>query len=144
MKKYAIACLVVLSTPLLVLAQQNSDVVDNKVHKIVMQFTVGDSLEQVAAVLQVGNIRAAWPMAEIEVVCHSSGLDLLTKAKSKVAKTVSDLSAQGVTFVACNNTMRRRNIKKEDLLPVSVVVPSAMVELVTRQEEGWAYLKAAH
>ena len=121
-----------------------SQVIDNKVHKIVMQFSGGDSLDQVSIVGQVMNIRASWPQAQIEVVCHSSGLDVLTTSKSKVSKSVTDLSSQGVVFAACNNTMRRRNLKKEDLLPISVVVPSAMLELVTKQEEGWAYLKGAH
>lgn len=125
-------------------AQTNDGVVDLKTHRIVMQFSVGDSLEQISIIGQVGNIRAAWPKASIEVVCHSSGLDLLTGKKSKVAASVSDLSSKGVVFAACNNTMRRRNLKKEDLLPVSVVIPSAMLELVMKQEKGWAYLKGAH
>lgn len=142
--KYLFTCILILTTTLLSNAQQNPGIVDNKVHKIVMQFTMGDSLEQVAIIGQVGNILAAWPRAKIEVVCHSSGLDLLTTTKSKVGKTVAELSTQGVIFAACNNTMRKRNLKKEDMLPVSVVVPSAMIELVRKQEEGWSYLKGAH
>ena len=125
-------------------AYGQSPVVDTKVHKMVMQFTVGDSLEQVAIVGQVANIRAAWPNAQVEVVCHSSGLDMLTKSKSVVSKELTDLSNKGVVFAVCNNSMKKRNVRKEDLLPQAVVVPSAMVELVTKQEQGWAYLKAAH
>ena len=142
MKQAFFALAVILSSTSL--AQTGDDVVDQKTHKIVMQFSVGDSLEQVSVIGQVGNIRTAWPNAVIEVVCHSSGLDILTSKKSKVAKDVADLSSKGVVFAACNNTMRRRNLKKEDMLPASVIVPSAMLELVTRQEKGWAYLKAAH
>ncbi len=141
--KYLFTCTLILTTHLSN-AQQNPGIIDNKVHKIVMQFTMGDSLEQVAIVGQVGNILASWPKAKIEVVCHSSGLDLLTTAKSVVAKTVAELSTQGVVFAACNNTMRKRNIKKADMLAVSFVVPSAMIELVRKQEEGWAYVKGAH
>jgi intracellular sulfur oxidation DsrE/DsrF family protein len=125
-------------------AQNPQTVVDNKVHKMVMQFTVGDSTEQVAIVTQVGNVLAAWPKAQIEVVCHSSGLNVITANKSKVGKAISDLSAKGVVFAACNNTMRRLKLSKEDLLPTAVIVPSAFVEIVTKQEEGWAYLKGAH
>jgi intracellular sulfur oxidation DsrE/DsrF family protein len=125
-------------------AQDAPVVVDNKVHKMVMQFTVGDSTEQSSVVLQVANIRQAWPKAQIEVVCHSSGLNLLIKAKSKVAGKVEELSAQGIVFAACNNTMRRMKIGKDALLPTAVVVPSAFVELVSKQEDGWAYVKAAH
>ena len=119
-------------------------IVDMKPHKIVMQFSVGDSLEQVSVIGQIGNIRAAWPKAVIEVVCHSSGLDLLTTRKSKVASSLADLSSKGVVFAACGNTMRRKNLKKEDLLSSSVIVPSAMLELVIKQEKGWAYVKGAH
>jgi len=121
-----------------------AQVIDNKVHKLVMQFSVGDSTEQASVVAQAANIRASWPKAQIEIVCHSSGLDLIIGNKTKVAKQVADLSSQGVIFAACSNTMKRRNLKKEDLLSAAVVVPSAMVELVTKQEEGWAYIKGAH
>lgn len=125
-------------------AQQSSAVVDMKIHKIVMQFSNGDSTQQMGVITQLGNIREAWPNAKIEVVCHSFGLDLLTSAKSKVGKQIASFSEQGVTFAACNNTMKRRNVKKEDLLPVAVVVPSAMLELVSKQEINWKYLKAGY
>ncbi len=122
----------------------SAQVVDNKVHKLVMQFTVGDSTEQASVVAQAANIRASWPKAQIEIVCHSSGLDLLISNKTKVSKQVAELASQGVVFAACNNTMKRRKLTKEDLLPTAVVVPSAMIELVSKQEEGWAYVKGAH
>jgi intracellular sulfur oxidation DsrE/DsrF family protein len=40
--------------------------------------------------------------------------------------------------------MKRKNLKKEDLLPAATVVPSAMVELTLKQEKKWAYVKGAH
>jgi intracellular sulfur oxidation DsrE/DsrF family protein len=125
-------------------AQQNTEALDLKKHKIVMQFTDGDSVSQAIVTGQVKNIRTAWPNAEIEVVCHGAGLDLLMTSKSKASKALTDWSAQGVVFSACNNTMKRRNIKKEDLLPSVQVVPSAMIELTLKQEEGWAYVKGGH
>lgn len=125
-------------------AQDASAVVDTKVHRIVMQFSNGDSTQQHGIMTQLGNIREAWPKAKIEVVCHSSGLDMLVVSKSKVSAQIKSFSEQGVTFAACNNTMKRRNVKKSDLLTQSVVVPSAMLELVSKQEEGWSYLKAGY
>lgn len=125
-------------------AQQSPDVVDMKKHHIVMQFTDGETMSQEAVVGQVKNILTAWPNAEIEVICHSSGLDLLTSAKSEVSKTLTELSAKGVIFSACNNSMRKRNVKKEDLVSAARVVPSAMIQLTLRQEEGWAYVKGGH
>ena len=125
-------------------AQQNEGVLDMKKHKIVMQFSNSDSLSQASVVGQVKNIRTAWPNAEIEVVCHGPGLDLLQTTKSKAADQVAEWSGKGVVFAACNNTMKRKKLTKEDLLSSAVVVPSAMIELTLKQEKGWAYVKGAH
>lgn len=124
--------------------QQSDGVVDMKKHKIVMQFTNSDSISQASVVLQVKNIRTALPNAQIEVVCHGPGLDLLQTTKSKAAEQVAEWSGKGVVFAACGNTLKRRNLKKEDLLPSAIVVPSAMVELTLKQEKKWAYVKGAH
>ena len=140
MKNYLSLAILLIS--LTVMGQQPSAVIDQKVHKIVMQFSNGDSTQQMGVMTQLGNIHEAWPNAKIEVVCHSSGLDLLTAAKSKVGKQIASFSEMGITFAACNNTMRRRNVKKEDLVPSAVVVPSAMLEIVSKQEKKWSYLKA--
>jgi intracellular sulfur oxidation DsrE/DsrF family protein len=125
-------------------AQQNDGVVDMNKHKLVMQFTDSDSLSQATVLGQVKNIRTAWPNADIEVVCHGGGLDLLQTATSKVTKQIIEWSGKGVVFAACNNTMKRRNIKKQDLLTPVIVVPSAMVELTLKQENNWAYVKGGH
>jgi len=144
MKNKLFLTLLIISLATQVLFAQGSDVVDLKKHKIVIQFSDSDSLSQASVTGQVKNIRTAWPNAEVELVCHGPGLDLLVTSKSKASKAVADWSAQGVTFAACNNTMRRRNVKKEDLLPSAQVVPSAMIELVLKQEKGWAYVKGGH
>jgi uncharacterized protein len=125
-------------------AQETDGVVDLKKHKIVMQFSDSDSVSQASVVGQVKNIRTAWPNAQVEVVCHGPGLDLLVSSKSKAAAQVAEWSAKGIVFAACNNTMKRRNINKEDLLPTSLVVPSAIIELTLKQENGWAYIKGGH
>jgi len=128
--------------PILLSAQQNSEVIDLKKHKIVIQFADADSLAQVRVTQQVGNVLRCWPNAEIEIVCLAGGLDLLMTSKSTASKEVADWTAKGIVFAACNNTMKNRNIKKEDLLSQAVVVPSAIVELATKQEQGWSYFRS--
>lgn len=142
--KKLLVCIVCIHVIGSVFGQQSSDVIDLKKHQIVMQFTEGDSLSQATVIGQTNNIRRAWPNAEIEIVCHGPGLDLLMKAKSKSSSGLTELASKGVIFSACNNTMKRRNVKKEDLLSAVRVVPSAMVQLTIRQEEGWAYVKGGH
>ena len=133
--------LFILCLPVVAIAQQNSDVLDLKKHKVVIQFSDADSVSQVRVLLQVQNVKTSWPNAEVEVVCLGGGLDLLMTTNSKASKPVADWSAKGVTFAACNNTMRMRKVKKEDLLSQAVVVPAAIVELSLKQEEGWAYFR---
>ena len=123
-------------------AQQNSEVIDLKKHKVVIQFADADSLAQIRVTQQVGNVLRCWPNAEIEIVCLAGGLDLLMTSKSTASKEVADWTAKGIVFAACNNTMKNRNIKKEDLLSQAVVVPSAIVELATKQEQGWSYFRS--
>jgi uncharacterized protein len=123
-------------------AQQSPEVIDLKKHKIVIQFADSDSLAQVRVTQQIGNVRRCWPNADIEIVCLAGGLDLLMTSKSKASEEVAGWTAEGVVFAACNNTMKNRNIKKEDLLSHAVVVPSAIVELATKQEQGWSYFRS--
>ena len=142
MKLLTLLLTLVGTSPLL--AQQTDGVVDLKKHKIVMQFSDSDSVSQASVVGQVKNIRTAWPNAQVEVVCHGPGLDLLIAAKSKAASQVAECSGKGVVFAACNNTMKRRNVKKEDLLGSAQVVPSALIEITLKQEKDWAYVKGGH
>ncbi len=110
-------------------------------HKVVIQFNDADSVSQTRVLMQVENIRKVWSNAEIEVVCLSGGLDLLTKKGSKLSQQVADWANKGVAFSACNNTMVLRKISKDDLLASAVVIPSAVIELATKQEEGWSYFR---
>jgi len=133
-----------LLSPMFSFGQQNSEVIDMKKHKIVIQFADNDSIAQVRVTQQVGNVLRCWPNAEIEVVCLAGGLDLLMTNKTKAGKGVAEWSSKGIVFAACNNTMKMRNVKKEDLLKEAVVVPSAIVELSTKQEQGWSYFRSGH
>jgi len=128
---------------LLIFALGAPSIAQNK-HKIVIQFSDADSLSQASVLGQVKNIKTDLPDTDIEVVCHGPGLDLLIKKSSKVPALIAEWKSKGVTFAACNNTMRRRGVKPEDLQAEATIVPSAMTQLIKRQEEGWSYAKGGH
>lgn len=113
-------------------------------HKVVMQVTEGDSLTQLAVIGQVRNIKKQLPDAQIEVVCHANSLDMLLKSGSKVASHIAELTTQNVRFAACENTMARKKATKEDLVAGAETVPSGLVEIILKQEEGWSYIKGGH
>lgn len=115
-----------------------------KTHKVIMQVTEGDSLTQLAVIGQVRNIKKQLPDAQIEVVCHANSLDMLLKSGSKVASHIAELTTQNVRFAACENTMARKKATPDDLVPGAETVPSGVVEIILKQEEGWSYIKGGH
>lgn len=82
----------------------------------------------------------------IKVVAHSKGLGLLlvkTYADNpELKEKLQKLHASGVIFAACENTMKRQEVEKKDLIGFAATVPSGVAEVVLRQEEGYAYVKA--
>lgn len=76
----------------------------------------------------------------IAVVAIGPGLGMLT-AESLAANGVQDALAAGVEFVACGNSMKAQKLAKEDLIDGVKVSVAGYVELMRRQQAGWAYLK---
>lgn len=122
-------------------AQNASKILDREKHQVVMQVTQADSATQFAIIGQIKNIKNALPNAEIEVVCHSQGLPLLITGQTMVAQQIEGLVNQNVNFAACENTMEKYKVTKQDLLPKVTTVPSGMAEIILKQEAGWIYVK---
>ena len=114
-----------------------------KEHKVVIQLNTADTASWSSTIGNIRNLQKIWPNnISIEVVAHGKGLDLIVANKTHLANDVNSLSKEGVVFAACENSMRKHNVTKADLLPVAITVPSGVAELVLKQEQGWAYLKA--
>ena len=112
-------------------------------HKVVIQLNTADTASWSSTIGNIRNLQKIWPNnISIEVVAHGKGLDLIVANKTHLANDVNALSKEGVVFAACENSMRKHNVTKADLLPVAITVPSGVAELVLKQEQGWAYLKA--
>jgi intracellular sulfur oxidation DsrE/DsrF family protein len=48
-----------------------------------------------------------------------------------------------VSFKVCEISMKNQQVDKSKLLPGVTIVPDGIGEIVTRQREGWGYIKAA-
>ncbi len=77
---------------------------------------------------------------EIEIVAYGPGLGML-KADSVAGNRVADALAAGVSVVACENTMKIQKITREDMLPKIGYVEAGVVQLMKRQQQGWAYIR---
>jgi intracellular sulfur oxidation DsrE/DsrF family protein len=121
---------------------QSGQAAAEKPLRVVFQLVSGDSTDQKHLVRQLENFLSVAPDSRIEVVCQGSGLDLLTKEKSVVANQLDQFMKKGVVFSACEFAMKVRKIEKSSLLTVAGTVPSGLVEIVSKQHAGWAYVKA--
>lgn len=111
-------------------------------------YHVNTGIESAAAILNnVQNHLNADPKAKIVVVTHGPGIDfLLQEAKDSKGRefsaAVSGLSAKGVEFRVCNNTLTVRNIAADKLLMETKIVPSGVAEVARLQaKEGFVYVK---
>ena len=75
----------------------------------------------------------------IELVAHSGGVTAFKK-DHPYESLLQDLQSRGVILVECENTMREKNISKEELFPFIRYTPSGNGELIIKQTEGWSYV----
>ncbi len=115
-----------------------------KAHRIVFQLVSKDTADHNAMVRQLNNILKLAPDTKLEVVCHGPGLTFIQKDKSKVLDQLETLAAKKVDFVACEFTMQQKNISREQLMDACRTVPGGILEIVSKEERGWSYIKAGY
>ena len=77
---------------------------------------------------------------EIEIVAYGPGLNML-KTGSPVAQRIDESVMRGMKIVACENTMKAQKVTRDQILPGVDYVPAGVVEIMRKQQEGWAYLR---
>ena len=112
-------------------------------HHIVFALTSGDEADWKLTLGNIRNLIAALPVdsTEVEVVAYGPGISFVRKGSSADAE-IQALEAKHVRFVACENSMRMQKITLAYLVTGVSSVPWGIVEVVTKQEHGWTYIKA--
>jgi len=77
---------------------------------------------------------------DLEIVVYGPGIGML-KLESPVATRIAEAMKGGVVVVACENTMKGQKLTRADMLPDIAYVKAGVVELMTRQREGYAYIR---
>ena len=109
--------------------------------KVVMQVSDANPATWNLALNNVKNFQAATKgQAKIEIVAYGPGIGMLT-ADSEVANRVTEAVDSGVKVAACGNTMKAKNLTKADMNPKVDIVPGGVVEIVTREMEGYSYIR---
>lgn len=113
-----------------------------KDYKVVFDLTSKDSNDQRAAIRWLNEVSKAEPTAQMEVVMYGQGLDLVTKGKSIVSDDVVRLAQnKNIAFKVCQVAMKAHNLTKDDLLPGVQLVPDGIYEVISKQRQGWGYIK---
>jgi intracellular sulfur oxidation DsrE/DsrF family protein len=116
-----------------------------KPYTIVFDLTTSDTVTHQRVIRWINGILTSHPDAKIEVVFYGKALDMIVKDKSTVAGDVIKLGTdKKVTFAACEHAMQVFNINKNQLLNGVTTVPDALIELVTKQAEGYGYIKVTN
>lgn len=125
-------------------SNSNSSEIVKESRKIIMQLTSADTVVHKMLIKQIKNILSVAPDTKIEVVCHGPGLNLLIAEKTIVFSQITEIQALGVDFAACQFSMKERNVSDEQLINSARKVEAGIIEIVDKQNLGWAYIKAGN
>ena len=110
--------------------------------KVVIQVSDSDQGKWNLALNNAKNIQSDLGAAnvDIEIVTYGPGIDML-KLDSPVGGRIGEATTAGVKVIACENTMRGQKLTRADMLNGISYVPAGVVELMSRQQQGWAYIR---
>lgn len=114
-------------------------------HRILLDITSKDTADHHTLVRHVRGTSKAYPESRVEVVIYGGAIIMVLKDKTVVGEDIQKLTNEkNVDIVICAQTMKRYNVDKSHLVPGVKVVPDAIIEIVTKQKEGWGYIKEAN
>lgn len=76
----------------------------------------------------------------LEIVVYGPGIGML-KLDSPVASRIAAALKGGMQIVACENTLTVQKLTRADMLPDIGYVPAGVVELMRKQQQGYAYVR---
>ena len=111
-------------------------------NRVVIQVSDGDAAKWNLALNNAKNLQAdlGAPNVDVEIVAYGPGIGML-KLDSPVAQRIDEATKSGVRIVACENTMKGQKLNRGDMLDGIGYVGAGVVELMSRQQQGWAYLR---
>lgn len=113
-------------------------------YKVVIDVTSSDTIVHQMVIRWVKEIMTADPNADVEVVFYAKSLGMITKGKSVVSDDVIRYAAKDhVDFKVCAVAMKNNGVEESQLLPGVQTVPDGIYEIISKQHEGWGYIKAA-
>jgi hypothetical protein len=109
--------------------------------RVVLQVSTPDPRMWNQALNYVENLRELYGVDQVQIELVALGLGLgVLKLDSTQATRVADALKAGVQVSACEVTMRRQKLTRDDMLANLGYVPAGLGQIIRRQREGWAYI----
>jgi len=113
-------------------------------YNVVFDLTSSDTSAHSTVLRWMNAISKEHPDAQMEVVLYGQALGMVQKDKSSVAQQLQDLSAnKNLRVKVCAAAMKRHGVEPTALLPNVDIVPDGIYEIVSKQRQGWGYIKVA-
>jgi len=111
-------------------------------HRVVLQVSDDNPKTWNQALNVIENLQQAYGKqnVDVELVAFGFGLGIL-KLESVAGGRVQDAVASGAKIRACEVTMRRQKLTQADMQPNIGYVPAGVVEIITKQGQGWAVIR---
>ena len=110
--------------------------------RLVLQVSDADPAKWALALNNAKNVQQELGAGkvDIEIVAYGPGIGML-KAEAPTANRISEATQAGIKVVACENTMTVQKLTKADMHAAIGYAPSGVVEIMSRQSEGYAYVR---
>ena len=110
--------------------------------KIVVQVSDGNPVTWNQALNVVGNLREVYGAGtEIELVAFGQGLNMLKFDAPVSSRVVEAQQSLGAKIYACEISMGRNKLAKNDMAPDVIFVRAGIEHIITRQREGWVNVR---
>lgn len=113
-------------------------------YKVVFDLTSKDSIAQQSVMRWIKEILSNEPSALIEVVMYGQGIDMVVQNHSSYPAEIEKLAGnQQVSFKVCAIALKNHQYVPSQLLAGVSTVPDGIYEIISKEAEGWGYIKVA-
>jgi intracellular sulfur oxidation DsrE/DsrF family protein len=114
-------------------------------YKVVFDLTSKDTLDHKSVMRWVNEVIKADPKAMVEVVMYGKGFELVMPEKSLFIEQVKEAAKNpNVAFKVCEVALHANKVDRSKILKEVGTVPDGIYEIISKQHEGWGYIKVVH
>ncbi len=114
-------------------------------YKVVFDVTSQDTIDHKLAIRWANEVLKAEPTAQVEIVLFGKSLAMITNQRSIVAADITRLTSnKNASVKVCQVAMKANNVDVGQLVPGVQTVPDGIYEIISKQRQGWGYIKVSH